>query len=183
MDIYFTSDWHLNHFNIIKYCNRPFKTLEEMNSTIIRNFNKRVKKDDLVFFLGDFIFKSVSGKGNGEKEKPKYFLKQLKCKNIIFICGNHDRNNSLRTPIQSIIMRYGGKRIFLTHNPKFCNINYEINLIGHVHDIWKIKRYRRGEQFTDCINVSVEQWNYYPIGWTEIWQSYSHWLKNGAKNE
>ena len=51
MNIYFTSDWHLSHANIIEYTNRPFKTSEEMNSIIIKNCNERVKKGDLVFLL------------------------------------------------------------------------------------------------------------------------------------
>lgn len=183
MQLYWTSDWHLNHFNIIKYTGRPFHTLEEMNSAIIKNFNERVKEDDLVFFLGDFIFRSGSKRGEGETDKPSYFLKQLNCRNIIFIGGNHDKNNSLKTPIQNIGIRYGGKRINLVHNPEFCNINCDINICGHVHDKWKIKRYHKGEQFTDCINVAVEQWNYRPITWMEIWQEYSKWLKQGCQNE
>ena len=177
MNIFWTSDWHLNHFNIIRYTGRPFKTLEEMNSTIINNFNSRVKEDDLVFFLGDFCFKSGTGRGEGEPDKAKKWKDLLNCKNIVWVGGNHDKNNSLRTPIQNVGIVYGGKRINMVHNPEFCNINYEINIVGHVHEKWKIKRYKRGEQFTDCINVSIEQWGYNPVTWNELWQSYSMWLK------
>jgi calcineurin-like phosphoesterase family protein len=173
MNIFFTSDWHLNHFNIIKYCSRPFKSLEEMNNLIISNFNSRVKEKDLVFYLGDFLFKSGSGRGEGERNKPEDFIKQMNCKNIVWIGGNHDKNNSLKTPIQNIVIKYGGKRIFLVHNPEFCNVNYEFNIVGHVHEKWQFKRYRKGFQFTDCCNVSVEQWNYYPVTWNEISQMYS----------
>jgi calcineurin-like phosphoesterase family protein len=177
MNIYFCSDFHINHANIISYTHRPFKTLEEMNDTIISRFNERVKENDLVFFLGDFIFRSGSGRGEGEKDKPSYFLNQLICKNIIFVCGNHDKNNSLKTPIQNLTIKHGGKRIFLVHNPDFCNTNYEFNIVGHCHDKWKFRRFRKGEQFTDCCNVSVEQWNYYPVTWLEIDREYHKWLK------
>lgn len=181
MNIYFTSDWHLNHFNIIKYTNRPFETLEEMNNTIITNFNSRVKKDDMCFFLGDFIFRSGSQRGEGEKDKPNYFLDKLNCKNIIFIQGNHDKNNSLKTPIQNLVIKHGGKRIFLVHNPDFCNVNYEMNITGHVHDKWKFKRYIKNNSFTDCCNVSVEQYNYYPVDINEIFKEYHFWLKQNTK--
>ena len=177
MDIFFSSDYHLSHFNIIKYCNRPFKSVDEMNETIIKKFNERVKEDDLVFFLGDFCFKSGTGRGEGEPNKADVYRKQLNCKNIIFVQGNHDSNNSLKTPIQNLVIKHGGKRINLVHNPEYCNVNYDINIVGHVHEKWQCKRYKRGEQFTDCINVSVEQWNYYPVTWQEIAKVYYNWLK------
>jgi len=90
MNIYFTSDWHLSHANIIEYTNRPFKTSEEMNSIIIKNCNERVKKGDLVFFIGDFCFKSANNRGNGGKENPEFFINQLNTTNTVFISGNHD---------------------------------------------------------------------------------------------
>ena len=178
MKIYFTSDWHLNHFNIIKYTSRPFKTLEEMNTLIIKNFNERVKEDDMVFFLGDFIFRSGSGRGEGEKDKPEYFLNRLTCKNIVFIAGNHDKNNSLKTPVQNLVIKHGGKRIFLVHNPDFCDSKYDFCICGHVHDKWQFKRIKKQESIIDCCNVSIEQWNYYPIDINEINQAYSIWKKH-----
>ena len=53
--IYFISDTHFNHNNIIKYCNRPFKSINEMNQTIINNWNKTVKADDEIYHLGDLV--------------------------------------------------------------------------------------------------------------------------------
>ncbi len=177
MKTYFTSDFHFNHYNIIRYTHRPFKTLEEMNSIIIHNFNQRVKKEDIVFYLGDFCFRSGSKRGEGELEKPEFFLNQLNCKNIVFVSGNHDKNNSLKTSIQSLVIRHGGRILFLVHNPEYCNPNYELNIVGHVHDKWKFRRYRRGETFTDCCNVGIEQWNYYPVTINEINQEYYKWKK------
>ena len=66
VNTFFTSDTHFGHANIIKYCNRPFSSLEEMNSTIIRNWNEMVKPEDTVFFLGDFCFKNGPGGKPGE---------------------------------------------------------------------------------------------------------------------
>lgn len=44
MKNYIISDTHFNHKNIINYCNRPFRDINEMNNTIIDNWNKSVKK-------------------------------------------------------------------------------------------------------------------------------------------
>ena len=185
MTTWFTSDWHLNHFNIIKYCGRPFIDLQEMNSTIIQRFNERVKEDDLVFYLGDFCFKSGSGRGEGEPAKADIFRNQLNCKNIIFIEGNHDKGgkNSLKTPIRKIIIHYGGKDICMTHNPEHADFRYDFNIVGHVHEKWMFKRFRSGQTFTDCCNVSVEMWNYRPIAWGEIISEYSKWYKKEFENE
>jgi calcineurin-like phosphoesterase family protein len=76
--IYFTADTHFNHTNIIKYCNRPFKSVEEMNETIINNWNKKVNDTDIVYHLGDFSW------GN-----PVPFLEKINGK-IFIIPGNHD---------------------------------------------------------------------------------------------
>jgi calcineurin-like phosphoesterase family protein len=85
MSIFFTADTHFNHANIIRYCNRPFQTTEEMDEIIISNWNKDVNNSDTVYHLGDFAFRD-----------PKIYLKRLKGK-IILIRGNHDYKYSKST--------------------------------------------------------------------------------------
>ena len=55
-NLFFTSDTHFFHEGIIKFCNRPFATVEEMNETLIRNWNETVPENGTVFHLGDFAF-------------------------------------------------------------------------------------------------------------------------------
>ena len=54
--IYFTSDLHFGHSNIIKLCNRPFATVEEMDRALMEGWNKKVKKCDTVYIIGDIIW-------------------------------------------------------------------------------------------------------------------------------
>ena len=56
MDIWFTSDSHFGHRNIITYSSRPFSSVEEMDETLIQNWNSVVKPNDLIFNLGDVFF-------------------------------------------------------------------------------------------------------------------------------
>lgn len=55
MMIYYTSDLHFSHKNIILYCNRPFKDIDEMNECIIERWNNVIKPNDMVYLLGDVI--------------------------------------------------------------------------------------------------------------------------------
>lgn len=183
MKFWFTSDYHLGHYNIIKYCNRPFQTLEQMNQTIIQNHNNRVKPEDTVFFIGDFCFKNSPGgkKGEGDILKAIEYEKQLNGK-LIFIKGNHDRNNSCKAIIEKLSIYFGGKRISLVHNPEFVDINFGINLVGHIHEKWQIKRIKKGWQFTDAINVGVDVWDFRPVSLEEIMKRYKKWIKNSPKN-
>jgi calcineurin-like phosphoesterase family protein len=82
-DTWFTSDFHFGHFNIIRYCNRPFKTTEEMDACIVDRINQCVKPNDTLYFLGDFCMGSV--------EKVVAYRNRLKCKTIHFVEGNHDK--------------------------------------------------------------------------------------------
>ena len=81
--IYFTSDTHFNHTNILKYEpeTRPFETIEEMNETLIANWNNVVKEEDTVYVLGDFFM------GMLDAIEPIY--NRLNGK-VILIRGNHD---------------------------------------------------------------------------------------------
>ena len=54
--VFFTSDTHWGHANIIRFCSRPFVSVEEMNDILIQNWNNVVPKDGIVFHLGDFAF-------------------------------------------------------------------------------------------------------------------------------
>jgi calcineurin-like phosphoesterase family protein len=150
-----------------------------MNETIIHNHNSRVAKEDSVFFLGDFCFKNSPGgkEGEGNIFKASYYLNQLNG-NFIFIKGNHDRNNSLKTPIERMNISFGGNRMCLVHNPIHADPKFAINLVGHVHEKWKVRN------LTDTsimLNVGVDVHRFMPISYDEINKEITLWKKRQVK--
>lgn len=96
---YFTSDTHYGHKNIVKGVSdwegdksacRNFDTLEEHNQTLVKNINKTVKYNDILYHLGDWSFGGI--------ENVLKFREQIHCKYIHLLLGNHDhhiKNNKM----------------------------------------------------------------------------------------
>ena len=78
---YFTADLHLGHEGIIRFCNRPFDSVPEMDKALILNWNSRVTTRDDIYILGDLFHKN--------KENAEDILKRLKGRKHLVI-GNHD---------------------------------------------------------------------------------------------
>lgn len=160
-NIFFIADTHFGHKNIINYENRPFQTVEEMDATLIQNWNRTVCKKDKIFILGDFAW--------GDKEQIIRYAKQLNGIKTL-ILGNHDRHKSV-TWWQNIgfweIVQYPivyKEWFILSHEPVYLNQNMPyVNIFGHVHGN---KNYADYGKQGFC--VSVERIKYKPIKWNEI---------------
>ena len=181
MQAWFSSDYHLSHSNIIRYDNRPFSTIEEMNNTIIRKHNERVKPEDTVYFLGDFGFYASNNRafrGEGQPYNPEDFLNKMNGKYWNFIKGNHDTpGNKFHPKNESIILNQNGLRIQLIHDPTYAKIDYDLILCGHVHMSWKLKELVYCGQKRLIINVSCCVWDYYPVRLDELLSIYNKWNK------
>lgn len=81
--IHFTSDTHFSHKHVIKYCERPFKTLDEMDESLIESWNKQVQPDDVIYHLGDFSLTNP--------QKTVKILERLNGE-IYLIKGNHEKS-------------------------------------------------------------------------------------------
>ena len=161
--IYYISDLHLNHANIINMCGRPFADVDLMNQILIDNWNTTITNKDIVYFLGDFAFKC-------NQEQATNLLRQLNGKKY-FIKGNHDKTTWLnRIKEEKLIEGWfdykeindNGRMVILCHYPLHSwNGLYRgsYHLYGHVHNLtvenneWQYRRY----------NVSVEAINYTPV--------------------
>ena len=176
---YISSDYHLGHANIIKYCGRPFKDLNHMNHTIIKNHVARIKSIDNFWHLGDFCFKNSSEiRGEGSRNSAEDW-KALLTGNMVFIKGNHDRNNSLKTILFSCTIEFGGEQYFLVHRPQDCNPSYKINFVGHVHQRWKYRKYKE----TTLINVGIDVNDFMPKTIEETLKDYKKHIKNHRVEE
>jgi calcineurin-like phosphoesterase family protein len=174
--IYFTSDTHLDHKNIIKYCARPFKDVDEMNDEIIRRWNSVVTKDDTVYHLGDFALT--------DNKKLHHFVSRLNGLKIL-VLGNHDRSKEKMLDA-GFDMVFGDLRIethqnshvmmMLHHRPlqkKEWN-NSKFLLCGHVHEKWR----RKG----NMINVGVDVWDFTPRTFDELMAAKDEgWFKPGEE--
>lgn len=182
-EIFWCSDTHFYHGNIVKYCKRPFTIpgkfngegipepdIELMNETMINNWNAKIKQQDLVYFLGDFGF--------ADQSKLKAILEKLNG-NIHLIRGNHDKPlNSLHkyfTSVHDLLTisvpdedATGGIQfIQMCHYPMISwdRMYYKSwQLHGHTHGNLKFDpRFRR-------VDVGVDNWNFSPVSYSEIKQ-------------
>lgn len=185
-NIFFTSDTHWGHANIIKLCGRPFKDVEEMNEALISNWNKVVGPTDIVYHLGDFCFAgsaawhSLLGQLNGR---------------IHLIIGNHDEKN-LRQGYESLFesivpqarLFIEGYNVYLNHYPFMCYPGYKpytIQLFGHIHsspnkfdglDAVIAKKSLQPSQY----DVGVDWNNYAPISWREVIEKIKYQKENNV---
>jgi len=147
---WWTSDLHLDHSNIIQYCNRPFKDVEEMDEVLIQNWNEVVGKGDNVIFAGDL---TLHHKYDVVKSK---YISRLNG-NIIWIKGNHDY--WMPKSSKYIDHRTMGSQFIVTSHYPMRSWNKSIhgswNLHGHSHGML--------EPLTNQYDVGVDNNNYYPV--------------------
>lgn len=160
---YYISDLHLGHYGIMKHSNRPFSSVEEMDETIINNWNSVVKDEDDVYIGGDFCYKS--GKN------PIEYLKRLKGRKHLCV-GNHDnkllKDSNFRKYFVEIkpmmTIRDGNKTIVLCHYPM---VEWDgffrgyLHLYGHIHnninDTYKII-----SNIPNAYNMGIDILGFYP---------------------
>lgn len=148
MKIFITADTHFNHENIIKYCNRPFQNASQMNEVIIKNWNKIVGTNDIVYHLGDFGF--------GSKEELKEIFNKLNGKKYL-IMGNHDlrvgKNYFLDLGFENVYKKeLKINNLVLSHYPK-KTINAQINLFGHIHNKKVSEEFDDENHYCVCLDV------------------------------
>lgn len=173
----FTADLHLGHVNIIRYCHRPFATVEEMNTSLVANWAGAVGVDDEVWVLGDVAM--------GKITETLPLLTDLPGRKHL-VPGNHDRcwPGHRRIRPQDVRMyedvgfevhpsvveiRLGEHRVVLCHLPtagdsqdtdRFAKQRPSLAdggwlLHGHVHDKWRVRDHQ--------VNVGVDVWNFRPV--------------------
>jgi calcineurin-like phosphoesterase family protein len=172
-----TSDHHFKHFNIIKYCNRPFNDAHEMDEEMIKRWNKVVQPKDTVYHLGDFAFfggnvdvlKGIASRLNGYK---------------ILIRGNHDRKMDIMIKggfdevYDRLVIDEPNRKLLMTHRrtspmptlnvsvelwnyypiPLPTVVNQPLHLCGHSHDLWTVTEKYMTQTEQEIAKDSIEIW-------------------------
>lgn len=198
MALYFTSDPHYGHVNVIRLCNRPFKDVGEMNQKMIDNWNVVVRQEDTVYILGDFSMSSsyihtIAPRLLGTK---------------VLVAGNHDASHSCNKKSNSPekharqLEEYGkyfnriveedsieinGVTFKMNHfpfwNPEYKDARYQQLrprddgtplLCGHVHTSWHVTKTTKK---TVQINVGVDMNDFRPISTDKVLELYNQTLQ------
>lgn len=168
---FYISDWHYGHGNIIRLDNRPFSSVEEMNKTLVDNWNRVVTNADTVYVVGDMFW--------CKSAESVEVLKRLKG-NKFLIKGNHDRSNDNTFKKQFVkITEYmevedNGNKIVLCHYPIPCFKNHFYgwkHFYGHVHTT---KEYELTKEFQQkSIAMLKAPCDMYNIGAMMPWMDYT----------
>ena len=152
---YFISDIHFGHKNVIRFCNRPFKTVHEMNSQIVEKWNKKVTDADKVYVVGDVFLCDINEASSWINKLNGY---------KILIKGNHDygERKMLEAGFDEFHRKLeytmpDGRKALIQHFPlPDCLLDdYDLMIHGHIHIADKV--------IGKKINVSCDIWNYEPI--------------------
>ena len=170
--LFLTSDSHLGHFNICKYCHRPFQSRSEMDQTLIKNWNAVVPEDGIVVHCGDFMLPH----NEDIKEYNKY-LNQLHGR-VLLLRGNHDLasldwvSDKLIAVRDQAMIVVDGVKIFAQHYP-CAAFNGDYHVYGHIHtladgtcygidgDVTKVMR-------KNTYDVGVDQNGYTPVSYWQL---------------
>lgn len=177
---FWSADMHLGHGRVIEFCDRPFKDCDHMNDRLVGEFNMRIKPDDVCVHVGDFAMK------NGWSHRERLHG------DWVFIRGNHDKNNKVKSVGDWMFLRLSHFRVFVSHVPyfyrdeertadfllpddlvAFVDATCDFAVCGHVHEKWTVSR----EGKIPTINVGVDRHKYRPVSDDELLEIFKKELK------
>jgi calcineurin-like phosphoesterase family protein len=170
--LFFTSDTHLGHFNICKYCHRPFQSKSEMDQTLIANWNSVVPEDGIVVHCGDFMLPHDLN----IKEYMRY-LNKLNGR-VLLLRGNHDiielltSNEKLISVQDKAMIEVDSIKIYAEHYP-CAAFNGDYHVYGHVHTLSDGICYGMDADALKAMkrvtyDVGVDQNNYTPVSYWQL---------------
>ena len=167
MSIWFTSDTHFWHANVIAYCKRPYQTVSEMDERLTENWNQAIRPDDTVYHLGDF---TLAGQG-----QAKVYFARLNGR-IFVVPGGHDKHwiskgeylsksghpVMILPPLQTIKVSIPD----LDKPQVLVLCHYAMRVWDRSHyGSWHLYGHSHGNlpPFPNSLDVGVDNWEYVPI--------------------
>ena len=167
--IFYTADLHFGHQNVLKYDNRPFADVNEMDRALIELWNGRVSDDDEVYIVGDFAFKN---------EKPEeWYLQQLKGKKHLII-GNHDAKTLSNPAAMAYFESVDKMKHISDGNHQICLCHFPIaewngyfkghfHIYAHIHNR-KDETYQFMRHYSRALNAGCMINGYMPVPFDEL---------------
>jgi len=167
---WFTADAHFGHSRVIEYAKRPFASVEEMDQTMINNWNSVVGKQDIVYYLGDFSFYK-------DQQKTVDVINKLNGSEIHLILGNHDKHmktfvkekftsvqhyKEIYVPDSECHLPKGQMIVLMHYAMRVFNKSHRgvIQLYGHSHGTLPGN--------SQQLDVGVDSWNFTPVSYEQI---------------
>lgn len=180
---FFTSDLHMGHENIIRFCSRPFSSLKEMDEALVRNWNSRIGVDDDVYVLGDLFYRM--------KADPPAVLDRLSGRKHLIV-GNHDHTWISRVPLERhfvsvddlLVLKEEGRIMVLCHYPLLSWPHKEHGswcIFGHIHNSctsgpeWDLIR-----SSPYMLNAGVDVNAFVPVSFDELVRNNETFKRTGA---
>lgn len=167
--IYYTADLHLGHDNVLRFDKRPFESAEEMDRTLIANWNSRVTEEDQVYIAGDLIYKS--------KKPAEWYLNQLRGIKYLVI-GNHEKavleseeaRNCFAAIDKMMHITDGQHQICMCHFPIVEWNGYfrgHYHIYGHIHNA-RNRAYEVMKEEPRALNAGCMINQYMPVTFEEL---------------
>jgi calcineurin-like phosphoesterase family protein len=184
--IFFTADPHFGHKNVIKYCDRPYQDVEEMDEALLENSNSVVTVNDILYVIGDVAFLNrketvkICQRWNGQKRliygnhdlkfPPKFWIEEAGFVEAHKLGYGETLDRRLQSdsayldcsmshyPLREALGAYDDRAHLLPHAPE--QASGLVLLHGHVHEKWHIKG--------KMLNVGVDVNNMTPISLPQV---------------
>lgn len=179
MTNYYTADTHFGHENIIRFCNRPFADVEEMNRRLIDAWNARVSDGDDVYVIGDFAYRSATS--------VKSIVEKLAGRKHLVV-GNHDVKWMKTCVPENLFVEIGhalyavddkNRRLWMCHYPcmTWPGSKYEssYHIYGHIHNNKPEEFWQLLQKYDRALNAGAEVNGYMPVTLEELIANNARW--------
>lgn len=169
--IYFTSDWHLNDDRLScsnnNILNRFFDSVDEHNNYIINTFKEYFTDGDTLYYVGDLVYNYDDNIIQTLTDLKLNYPKST----FNLVLGNYDVDHVDKLSdifdniYENVTIVYNDVNINLNHYPSNISTNNDINLVGHIHGLWRIQK--------NMINVGIDAWHYVPVSFDKVIQTWN----------